>query len=100
VDRRASLDSMHQLTVVYPAALFAARVNGTVIAEFVVDTAGHVEDGSFAIVSSTDPLFSEAVRQAVQGATYTPAIRRGTRVRQVVQQPFDFTTHANAGPGG
>ena len=100
VDRRAALDSLHQINVTYPASLFAARVNGTVIAEFVVDTAGHVEDGSFCIVSSTDPLFSEAVRQAVRGATYTPAIRRGTPVRQVVQQPFDFTTHANTGPGG
>jgi protein TonB len=86
--------------VAYPASLFAARVNGTVIAEFVVDTAGHVEDGSFCIVSSTDPLFSEAVREAVRGATYTPAIRRGTPVRQVVQQPFDFTTQANTGPRG
>lgn len=98
VDKRASLDSAHQISVAYPASLFAARVNGTVIAEFVVDTAGHVEDGSFCIVSSTDPLFSEAVREAVRGATYTPAIRRGTPVRQVVQQPFDFTTQANTGP--
>jgi TonB family protein len=100
VDRRAQLDSGHQINVTYPAPLYAARVNGTVTAEFVVDTTGRVEDGSFGIVSSTNPLFSEAVRQAVQGATYTPAIRHGMRVRQVVQQPFDFTTHGDGGPGG
>jgi TonB family protein len=99
VDKGAQLDSLHQIAVVYPPALFAAHVTGTVIAEFVVDTRGRVEDGTFGIVSSPNPLFSEAVRQAVRTALYTPAIRHGAPVRQVVQQPFDFTLPKGRTPG-
>jgi TonB family protein len=100
VDRTARLDSVHQIYVVYPQPLFVARVSGTVVAEFVVDTNGRIEDGTFGIVSSTNPLFSEAVRQALQSAIYTPAIRHGSAVRQVVQQPFDFTLRKGHPPGG
>jgi TonB family protein len=83
------------LEVQYPPALYASGIGGLVVAEFVVDTAGRMEPGSFGIVSSTNPLFSEAVKNALEFASYTPAVRKGARVRQLVQQPFSFTaTHA------
>jgi TonB family protein len=78
------------LRVRYPQSLFAARVDGSVIAEFVVDEKGHVEGETFGIVASSNPLFSEAVRDAVMSAVFTPARRKGAAVRQLVQQPFRF----------
>jgi TonB family protein len=97
VDKRAELAVSSPPS--YPAPLFAEGVGGSVVAEFVVDTSGHVEEGTFGIVSSTNPLFSEAVREAVESATYTPAQRHSLRVRQLVQQPFSFVPR-RMGAGG
>lgn len=79
-----------ELQVGYPQSLFAARVDGSVTAEFVVDEQGRVERETFGIVASSNPLFSEAVRDAVLRAVFTPAKRKGASVRQLVQQPFRF----------
>src|SRR2546426_2404961 len=91
VDRRAVLDTTRLLRLSFPAPLFAAGIPGLVIAEFVVDTAGKVEDGTVGIVSSTAPLFTEAVRVALESASYIPAQKNGHPVRQLVQQPFEFS---------
>lgn len=79
-----------EVRVSYPQSLYAAGVGGTVIAEFVVDERGHVEGDTFGIVTSSNPLFSEAVKEAVLGAVFTPARRKGAAVRQLLQQPFRF----------
>ena len=60
------------------------------MAEFVVGTDGTVEMDTYGVVSSTHPLFTEAVRQALQGATFIPAVKDGRVVRQVVHLPFRF----------
>jgi TonB family protein len=91
VDERARLDTTRLLQLSFPPPLFAAGIHGLVIAEFVVDTAGKVEDGTVGIVSSTAPLFTEAVRIALQSASFVPAVRNGHLVRQLVQQPFEFS---------
>jgi TonB family protein len=98
VDTQAVLTD-GKLDVVYPAGLFAEGVGGSVLAEFVVDAQGHVEENTFGIVSSTNPLFSEAVKDAVEGAIFTPARVKGVAVRQLVHQPFTFVprTGKNAG---
>ena len=90
VDRPARLDATHPLQLDFPPPLFAARVRGLVIAEFVVDTLGRVENPTVGIVSSTAPLFSDAVRVALHSATYIPGMKGGHPVRQLVQQPFEF----------
>ncbi len=90
VDTTAGLVNPAALRIEYPPTLFAEAVPGLVIAEYVVDTLGGVEQGTFSIVSSTDPLFSEAVRIALVRAAYEPARRGGRRVRQLVHQPFTF----------
>ena len=79
-----------ELPVGYPQSLYAAGVDGSVIAEFVVDENGQVERETFGIVASSNPLFSEAVRDAVLHTAFTPARRKGAAVRQLVQQPFRF----------
>jgi TonB family protein len=88
VDSAARLDASGP--VEYPPSLFAAGVGGSVIAEFVVATNGSVEEQTIGIVSSTNPLFSEAVRNAVRRSRFAPASRSGKPVRQLVQQPFTF----------
>jgi TonB family protein len=96
VDRRAELDTTAALQLSFPPPLFAARVPGLVVAEFVVDSAGRVEDGSVGIVSSTAPLFTDAVRVALASASYVPAIKGGRPVRQLVQQRFRFDINRQA----
>ena len=91
VDRKVALDSVRPLEIPYPPSLFAAHMQGNVVAEFVVNGEGRVERGTFGIVSSTHPLFAEAVRRAVVGAVFTPALKAGKPVRQLVHQPFEFT---------
>jgi TonB family protein len=101
VDTPAIPDVNHPVRPEFPPPLYAARVRGLTIAEFVVDTVGHVEEPTIGIVSSTDPLFSDAVRTALRGATFIPAEKGGRRVRQVVQQPFRFDVgQASAGSPG
>jgi TonB family protein len=90
VDSVARLDRTSVPDIEYPPSLRAEHIEGIVLAEFVVDTLGRVEVNRFGIVGSTDPLFSDAVRNAIRGAFYTPAMRGGRRVRQLVRQPFEF----------
>jgi TonB family protein len=79
------------LEVGYPPALFAAGVAGSVIAEFIVEADGKIQPESFEIFSSSHPLFGEAAMQALSRARYTPALKAGVAVRQLVQQPFSFS---------
>ena len=90
VDKQAELTSSVALDVAYPPYLFAEGVGGAVVAEFVVDTTGRVEAGTFSIVTSSNARFSSAVQLAVQNAVYVPAVKGGRPVRQAVQQPFSF----------
>lgn len=97
VDEPASLDPGHQVDIVYPQSLFAADGEGSVIAEFVVDADGRVEEETVGIVASTHPLLSEAVRKAVVDEIFKPARLNGAAVRQVVQQPFSFSKKGKKG---
>lgn len=90
VDKPAALAGARPLEVLYPPSLFAGGVGGRVVAEFVVDTAGRIEAGTLAIISSPHPLFSEAVSEGLEHATYSPAFKNGKAVRQIVYQPFAF----------
>lgn len=99
VDSEAKPSSPGRLEIFYPADLLATGVDGAVVAEFVVDTAGMVEAESFTVVSSTHPLFSHAVYDAVQRAVFSPARRAGRPVRQVVQMRFRFTGPVGRRPG-
>ncbi|HJP85967.1 MAG TPA: TonB family protein [Gemmatimonadaceae bacterium] len=98
VDRKAALDTARSTPPAFPPSLYAAGIPGLVIAEFVVDTTGHVENGTLGIVSSTAPLFTEAVRVALEETTFVPAIRNGRSVRQFVQQPFEFSVKGHNSP--
>ena len=74
----------------YPEVLRSSGIRGSVAAEFVVDTAGHVEPDSFDILSADNDLFSAAVRAAVLRTRFRPAEAGGRHVRQLVQESFSF----------
>lgn len=82
---------------VYPDSLFAARILGRVVAEFIVGEDGRIEPGTLTIASATHPLFASAVRFSLDSALFVPAVLDGRAVRQIVQLPFHFEP---AGSGG
>lgn len=89
VDRPAALiDS--SLVVRYPQALYAEGIRGSVVAEFVVDANGNIEEGTLGIVASSHPMFGDAVRQALEQASFHPAYLKGVPVKQLVHQPVSF----------
>jgi len=75
----------------YPDALRSAGVEGEVVAQFVVDEAGRVEEGSVRFVRGGNVLFEDAVRSALGRMRFIAAEVGGRKVRQLVQMPFVFT---------
>jgi protein TonB len=74
----------------YPSMLQSAGLEGDVRAQFVVDTLGRVEQGSFHVLQPTHDLFAAAVRDALGRARFKPAEVGGHKVRQLVEQTFTF----------
>ncbi len=74
----------------YPDILRQAGVEGEVLAQFVVDTTGRAEMGSFKVLKTSHELFGTAVKNALPGMRFIPAEVGGRKVRQLVQQPFAF----------
>ncbi len=78
----------------YPVALAAARIEGKVAVEFVIDTAGKVEVGSIRVLESTHQAFETSAREAMTGATFRPARLSNHAVRQLTRQSIRFVaTH-------
>ncbi len=75
----------------YPPELLAKGTEGTVYAQFVVDTTGHVDTATIRVLSSPDPQFEASVRTALAHMLFHPAKRGGHKVRQLVEQHFRFT---------
>lgn len=77
-------------TPVYPEQLKAAGVEGEALVQFVVDTLGRAEPGSFKVLRASHDAFAQAVRATLPRMRFLPAEVGGARVRMVVQQPFVF----------
>jgi alpha-tubulin suppressor-like RCC1 family protein len=75
---------------VYPTALRQAKVDGEVVAAFVVDTMGLAELATFKVLRSSHQEFTDAVLAVLPRMHYSPAMVGGRKVRQLVQQPFYF----------
>jgi protein TonB len=74
----------------YPDMLRSANVEGEVLVQFVVDTTGRVERNSIKILKSSHELFTSAVQSALNSMRFYPAEIGGRKVKQLVQQPFNF----------
>jgi protein TonB len=74
----------------YPDALRSSGVEGEVQAQFVVDENGKAEVGTFKVLKATNDLFASAVRSALPNMRFYPAEVGGKKVKQLVQQSFQF----------
>lgn len=75
----------------FPEMLKSTGVEGTVLAQFVVDTTGRADVSTFRVLKADHALFEQAVRSALPRMRFLPAEIGGRKVKQLVQQPFSFT---------
>ncbi len=83
----------------YPPDLLAMGTEGSVRAQYVVDTVGRVDTSTIAVVSSDDDRFTDSVRDALAAMRFRPAKRSGKPVRQLVEQKFHFRINPPVGAG-
>jgi TonB family protein len=76
----------------YPPELRNQNISGCALAEFVVDSAGKAELATLRFVVYTHREFAQAVVDVLPRMQFVPAERRGRRVRQLVSQPYSFST--------
>jgi len=74
----------------YPPVMQSAGIAGRVEVQYVVDTTGHAEPGSWKVLRSSNRAFEEPAREAIMKAVFKPARIRGQAVRQLVQQAISF----------
>ena len=74
----------------YPGSLKDSGVEGQVLAQFVVNESGRYEGGTLKILSSSNPAFSAAVKDALPRMRFSAAQIGGKKVQQLVQMPFQF----------
>lgn len=77
----------------YPDELRRAGVEGTVVAQFVVNPDGTPDMRSFKVAKSTDARFTAAVKEALPSMRFSPAEVDGHKVRQLITMPFEFGLH-------
>ncbi len=77
--------------VEYPDLLRQAGIEGTVVIEAVIDTAGRVEPGSVKVLRSSNHAFEASARAAILGSIYRPGRVGGRLVRVLVNVPVSFT---------
>jgi protein TonB len=74
----------------YPPVMQSAGIPGKVVMQFVVNTDGKVDQGSFKVMSSTHKAFEEPAREAMFKCPFKPGKSRGQPVRVLVQQALSF----------
>ena len=74
----------------YPEMLKSSGVEGEALVQFVVDTTGRAEVGSFKVLRASHDAFGQAVKAALPRMRFLPAEIGGKKVRMLVQQPFAF----------
>jgi protein TonB len=74
----------------YPEVLRSSGVEGEVQAQFVVGEEGRADPSTLKILKSSNDLFSSAVRNALPNMRFYAAEVGGKKVKQLVQQTFQF----------
>jgi TonB family protein len=75
----------------YPDLLRRAKIEGSVLAQFIVDENGFADSTSFTVLRSTHDLFTNTVLASLKSFRFYPAELNGRRVKQLVQMPFQFS---------
>lgn len=89
VDREATMLATSAAPI-YPAALREARVEGQVLVMVVVNADGTPDMASFKVLKTDREEFADAVHEAVRNTRWTPAMKDGRAVRQLVRYPYAF----------
>ena len=74
----------------YPSQLERTRIQGDVVMQFVVTSAGNVDMATVKVLSSPSMDLSEAVRLTLLQSVFYPAQINGQPVSQLAQQKFRF----------
>jgi protein TonB len=74
----------------YPDDLRARARGGEVTCQFVVDTTGKVDMGTFEVVKASEASYAAVVKRVLPQMRYFPAEEGGHKVRQLVEQDFRF----------
>jgi protein TonB len=74
----------------YPEVLRQAGIDGRVLVQFIVDSAGKVDVTTIQVLSSTHDLFTRAVRDVLPAFRFKPAEINGRPVRSLAEMPFEF----------
>lgn len=80
---------------IYPAELINSKTEGGVYLRFVIDTTGRADPASVEVIRSSHPKFLEAVQFALPRMAFTSATVGGRKVRQAVEQNFEFKLAPN-----
>lgn len=81
---------LHQPMPEYPAGLVSVGLDGRVLVQFVIDSAGAVEPASFRVLESSNALFESAARKAITASKFRPARVGKVPVRQLTRQSVRF----------
>lgn len=79
----------------YPSMLESSRVEGDVLAQFVVDTSGRAEMSTFKILQASNELFGSSLKSVLPSWRFYPAEAGGHKVKQIVQLPIKFAVPAH-----
>lgn len=75
----------------YPDMLQSAGIDGQVLAQFVIDTTGRADMGTFKVLKSDNDLFTQEVKNTLPKMRFYPAEVGGRKVKELVQLPFAFS---------
>ncbi len=74
----------------YPDSLLEKKIEGEARVRFVIDSTGHADASSFAVLETNQSAFAEAVRMALPRMKFKPASIGKKPVAQSVEQTFLF----------
>ena len=89
VDRIAAADGANPKPA-YPSDMLYRMIEAQFAVQFVVDTTGRVDTTTIQIPPSVDRRFAKSVLDVLVRWRFYPAELRGRRVRQLLEQPFEF----------
>lgn len=75
---------------VYPREMLEQGIEGRVLTRYVIDTTGRADPSTLEVVRATNAAFVQSVREALPGMRFTSAMVQGRKVRQLVEQNFEF----------
>jgi TonB family protein len=78
----------------YPIVHFLG-MQGSVLAEFIVDTTGRVLPGSVRVMRTANEQLDQPVLNAVRSMRFEPATIHGRRVKELLEMTFTFPRSAS-----